>query len=161
MTLAVTGYEIGLWLHISAVVVGFGATFAESVTFPIAMKLDKRHLPYVHALQLAINRYLTSPAMLIVLATGIYMVADSDAWSFGDPWVSATFAILLVLGGLMGAYFIPTDRRLQTMVTRELEAGGDLSEEYQRRSRAEGVVGALAGLLVIVAIFLMVTKPGM
>jgi uncharacterized membrane protein len=46
------------------------------------------------------------------------------------------------------------------MVTRELEAGGDLSEEYQRRARAQGMVGALAGLLVILAIFLMVTKPG-
>ncbi len=161
MPLAVTGYEIGLWLHISAVVVGFGATFAESIAFPVAMKLDKRHLPYVHAIQLAINRYLATPGIVVILVTGIYMVSDSDAWEFSDAWISATFAILIVLGGLLGAYFIPTDRRLQAMVTRELAAGGDLSEEYQRRSRAEGMVGALAGVLVIVAIFLMVTKPGM
>ena len=161
MTLAVTGYEIGLWLHITAVVVGFGATFAESLTFPVAIKLDKRHLPYVHALQLAINRYVTTPAIVVILLTGLYLVGDSDAWSFGDAWVSATFAILIVLAGLLGAYFIPADRRLQAMVVRELEAGGDLSEEYQRRSRATGIVGGLAGVLVIVAIFLMVTKPGM
>lgn len=41
-----------------------------------------------------------------------------------------------------------------------LEAGGDLSEEYRRRARAEGIVGAVAGLLVLAAIFLMVAKPG-
>jgi uncharacterized membrane protein len=157
---AVTTYDVGLWLHIAAVVVGFGATFAESVTFPVAMKLDKRHLPYIHALHLAINRFLTAPAMVVILLTGLYLVGDSDAWSFGDPWVSATFGILIVLGGIMGAYFIPTDRRLMAMVTRELESGGDLSEEYQRRSRAIGMVGALAGVLILVAIFLMVAKPG-
>jgi uncharacterized membrane protein len=159
-TLAVTAYEIGLWLHISAVVVGFGATFAESVAFPVAMNLDKRHLPYVHAIQLAINRWLAAPATVVILLTGLYMVGDSDAWDFSDAWIGVTFAILVILAGLNGAYFIPTDRRLMTMVTRELEAGGNLSEEYQRRARAEGVMGAVAGVLVIAAIFLMTTKPG-
>jgi hypothetical protein len=64
------------------------------------------------------------------------------------------------VGGLNGAYFIPADRRLGAMVARELEAGGDLSEEYQRRARAEGMMGALTGLLIVVATFLMVVKPG-
>ena len=157
---ALTAYDIGLWLHISAVVVGFGATFAESVTFPVAMRMDKRHLPYVHELQLTINRYLTGPALAIVLLTGLFLVGDSEVWDLGDPWVSATIGILIVLGALNGAYFIPADKRLGTMAARELESGGDLSEEYQRRSRAEGFVGALAGILIIVAIFLMTVKPG-
>jgi hypothetical protein len=69
-----------------------------------------------------------------------------------------------VLGGLLGGYLVPTDRRLGAMVERELAAAGPgdgtPSDEYQRRARTEGMVGALAGLLVIAAIFLMVTKPG-
>jgi uncharacterized membrane protein len=161
---AVTGYEISLSLHIAAVVVGFGATFAESITFPVAMKLDKRHLPYVHRLQLAINQWLTTPALVVVLATGFYQVADAD-YDLGDFWLSATFAIVIVLGGLIGAYFIPTDRRLGAMVTREIAAAGDgevvLSDEYQRRARMEGIVGTIAGVLIIAAIYLMVTKPGL
>jgi uncharacterized membrane protein len=161
---AVTGYEISLTLHIAAVVVGFGATFAESITFPVAMKLDKRHLPYVHRLQLAINQWLTTPALVVVLATGFYQVADAD-YDLGDFWLSATFAIVIVLGGLIGAYFIPTDRRLEAMVTREIAAAGDgevvLSDEYQRRARMEGIVGTIAGVLIIAAIYLMVTKPGL
>ena len=162
--LAVTGYEISLWVHISAVVVGFGATFAESIAFPVAMRLDARHLPYVHQLQLAINQYLATPALLVILVTGIYQVSDADL-EFGDFWISGSFAILIVLGGLLGAYFIPADRRLGPMVQREIERAGDgevvLSDEYQRAARTEGIVGMVAGLLVIVVIYLMVTKPGL
>jgi uncharacterized membrane protein len=156
-------FEVSLFLHITAVVVGFGATFAESIAFPVAMKLDPRHLPYVHALQLAINRRLATPALLIVLVTGLYQV-DEAGYGFGDAWVSASLLIVIVIGGLLGGYFMPTDRRLLTMVQGEVDAAGagpvTLSEEYQRQARVEGMVGALTGVLLVVAIFLMVVKPG-
>jgi hypothetical protein len=45
LAFAVTGYEVPLFSRIAAVVVGFGATFPESITLAVAMKLDKRHLP--------------------------------------------------------------------------------------------------------------------
>jgi uncharacterized membrane protein len=156
---AVTAYNVSVFIHITAAVVGFGATFAESVFFPVAMRLDKRHLPYVHELQLTINRYFAGPALLVIIVTGFYQVGKGD-WSMGDFWISGTLVIAIILGGLNGAYFIPSDRRLGPMAARELEVG-DLSEEYQRRARAQGMVGALAGFLVVLAIFLMVTKPGM
>jgi uncharacterized membrane protein len=156
---AVTAYNVSVFIHIVAVVVGFGATFAEAVTFPVAMRLDRRHLPYVHELQLTINRYFAGPALLVIIVTGFYQVSKGD-WSMGDFWISGTLVIAIALGAINGAYFIPTDRRLGAMVAREIEAGGDLSEEYQRRARAEGIMGAITGLLIIVAIFLMVVKPG-
>ena len=161
--LAVSTFEISLFLHVTAVVVGFGATFAESIMFPVAIKLDSRHLPYVHRLQMAINQRLATPAMVVILVTGFYQV-DKGGYSLGDAWISASFAIVIVLGGLIGAYFIPADRRLGAMVEREIAAAGPgtvtLSEDYQRQARIEGMVGGLAGLLVIVAIFLMIAKPG-
>jgi uncharacterized membrane protein len=161
---AVTSYDLSLFLHITAVVVGLGATFAESVFFPVAMKLDPRHLPYVHRVQLAINRFLTTPALLVVVVTGFYQVEDRD-WDLGDFWLSASFAIVIVLGGLLGAYFIPQDRKLGAMVERDIAASGagevKLSDEYLKRARTEGIVGGVAGLLVIVAIYLMVVKPGL
>jgi len=162
-TVAISLYEVSLWVHITAVVVGFGATFAESVAFPVAMKLDPRHLPYVHRLQLAINQRLATPALVVVLLTGVYQVIDG-AWGFGDFWISASFLILIVLGGLIGGYFVPADRKLGAMVERELADAGPgavrLSDDYQRQARREGALGGLAGVLVVAAIFLMVTKPG-
>jgi uncharacterized membrane protein len=154
---SVTAYTFSIFLHVTAVVVGLGATFAEAITFPVAMKLDQRYLPYVHRLGIAINRYLASPALLVILITGFYQVSKGG-WDFGSFWISATFAIVIVLGGLNGAYFIPTDRKLAEMAERDLAAGA-LSDEYQRRARTEGIIGAVAGLLVVVAVFLMVTKP--
>lgn len=162
MTFAIAFYDVSVWVHVSAVVVGFGATFAESVTFPLAMKVGVRHLPYVHRLGITINQRLAMPALGLIILTGIYQTADR--WEFGDFWISATFAIALVLGGLNGAYFIPGERRLLGQVEREISAAGDgevaLSADYQRKARTMGMVGALAGVLVLAAVFLMVAKPG-
>jgi uncharacterized membrane protein len=160
---AIDAYSISVFLHVTAVVVGFGATFAESVTFPVAMKLDPRHLPYVHRLQLTINRFFATPALVVVLATGIYQTVDAD-WGFGSFWISATFAIVIVLGAIIGGYFIPTDRRLEAMAANEIAAAGGgpvtMSAEYQAQARREAALGALTGVLLIAAIFLMITKPG-
>ena len=163
ITAALTLYSLSVFVHVSAVVVGLGSTFAEALMFPVAQRLSYRHLPYLHHLQLAINRRLATPALAVVLLTGIYQVI-AGPWTFGDVWVSASFVIVIALGALLGGYFIPTDRRLAPMVEQELAAaqGSEpaLSPEYQRQARREGIAGGVAGALVIVAIFLMVVKPG-
>ncbi len=53
------------------------------------------------------------------------------------------------------------------MVEKEIAAAGDreiglsdLSDEYQRGARLEGIVGAITGLLLVVVVYLMVVKPG-
>ncbi len=98
-----------------------------------------------------------------MLATGFYQVSEGG-YSFGDAWISASFAIVIVIGGILGAYFIPTDRRLGAMVEREIAQadGGEvtLSEDYQRQARREGIAGGVAGVLIVAAVFLMVVKPG-
>jgi hypothetical protein len=135
--------------------------------FPVAVRSGVKYLPYVHRLQLAINQYLAGPAIAIILATGIYQVTEGN-WDFGDFWISATFAIVIVIGATLGGYFIPTDRKLGPMVEREIEALGDreiklsdLSTEYQQKGRMEGIVGTILGLLLIAAVYMMVTKPGL
>jgi uncharacterized membrane protein len=162
--LAVTSYDLSVFLHVTAVVVGFGATFAESITFQVAMKMDKRHLPYVHRLQRAINQWFASPALLVILATGFYQVSDRD-WDLGDSWLSGALTIIIVISAILGGYFIPEDRKLQAMAERDIAASGEgeivLSDEYLRRSRREGIVGAITGLLLVIAIYLMVVKPGL
>jgi uncharacterized membrane protein len=158
MIAAVTAYGVSVFIHVSAVVVGFGATFAEALMFPVAMKVGRQHLPYVHRLGMAINQRLATPALVVILLTGFYQVHKAG-YSFGTFWISATFAIVIVLGGLMGAYFVPTDRKLAVMAERDLAGGGELSDEYQAAAKRIGAVGGLAGFLVILAIFLMVVKP--
>jgi uncharacterized membrane protein len=152
-------YSISLWLHITAAVVGLGATFALAVGFPLALKLDARYLPFVHHLSLNVNRKLASPALAVLIVTGIYQGVDSD--TMDQPWIGLTFLIALILGGMQGGYFVPTDKKLAAMAEKELAAGATtLSEDYQRQAQREGGIGTVAGILIIIAVFLMVTKPG-
>jgi uncharacterized membrane protein len=160
---AITAYNFSIFLHVAAVMIGFGSTFALAVVTPVALKLDPRHLPYVHQLSLVLNRFFATPALVIVLATGFYQVSEGN-WKFGDFWISATFAIVIVLGALTGAFFTPSAKKLKVISERDIAAAGDgpvtLSDEYNRRARLEAIVGPITGLLLVAAVFLMVTKPG-
>src|SRR3954452_8722956 len=167
MPLGIENYEYSIFLHITAVVVGFGATFSESVMFPVAMKMSPRNLPYVHRLQLVLNQFFAIPAALVVAATGIYQV-DKGGWDYGDLWLSAAIAILIAIFRVNILFFIPTDRRLLPIIQKAIADAGDrelqladLPPEYQRWGRAEGIVGSIMGLLLVAAIFFMVTKPGL
>jgi uncharacterized membrane protein len=167
MPLAITNYDFSIFLHITAVVVGFGVTFSESVMFPVAMKMSARHLPYLHRLQLVLNQFFAIPAVVVVAATGIYQMEEGN-WDYGDFWVSATILILVVIALVNIFFFIPADRRLLPIIQKAVADAGDrelqladLPPEYQRLGRAEGIVGALVGTLLIAAIFFMTTKPGL
>jgi uncharacterized membrane protein len=156
----ITLFNISLFLHITAAVVGLGATYELAVAFPVALQMDVRNLPFAHRLSRVVGTWFAEPALLVLLITGIYQTADADI-SFGKPWISGAFAIVIILGGMQGMYFTPTDRKLEALAARELAAGAtELSEDYQRQARREGILGAVAGVLTIIAIFLMVTKVG-
>jgi uncharacterized membrane protein len=163
MIATVDGFSVSLFLHITAVMVGFGATFALSVTTPIAMKLGPRHLPYVHQLELTLNRFFAMPALVIVLATGFYQV-DKGNWDLGDAWISVTLAIVVAIGAIAGLVFLPGAKRLKAISERDVAAAGGgrvtVSEEYNKRARLGAIFGAISGLLLVVAVFLMTTKPG-
>lgn len=165
--LAVTSYDFSVFLHVTAVVIGFGSTFAEAVMFPVAARMSPRHLPYVHRLQLVINQYFATPAILVVAATGIYQMSEGG-WDYGDLWVSGTIAILILVALINVAFFIPVDRRLAPLIEKEVADLGDgeiqlsqLSPEYVRLGKMEGALGAVTGILLVAAIFLMTTKPGL
>jgi uncharacterized membrane protein len=160
---AITSYDFAIFLHVAAVMIGFGSTFALSVVAPIALKLDPRHLPYTHQLSLVLNRFFATPALVVVLATGFYQVSKGN-WKFGSFWISATFAIVIVLGALTGAFFTQSAKKLKALSERDIAAAGDgpvtMSDEYDRRARLEAIIGPITGLLLVIAVFLMTTKPG-
>src|SRR5881275_1914497 len=130
---ALTSYNFSVFLHVTAVMVGFGSTFALAVTTPVALRLGPRHMPYVHQLELVLNRFFASPALVIVIATGFYQ-ADKGNWDLGDFWLSGTIAIIVVIGAIMGAVFMPTAKKLKALAERDIAGAGGgpvtLSEEY-------------------------------
>lgn len=157
-TIAVTFYDFVLTIHILAVVVAFGVVFAYAI-IDTHVKGAGGDLAALHRLHVVLARRLITPAMTVVLLAGLYLALDR--WSLGDPWISATFAILIVLFGLTGAVLTPADVRLAELAERDAKAGGGPSAEYEREAQRANAFGGLALLLVIMAIFLMVAKPWM
>jgi hypothetical protein len=102
-----------------------------------------------------------------VVATGIYQMSEGN-WDYGDLWVSGTLTIVVIIALALIGFFIPTDRRLLPIIEGALADAGDrelqlkdLPKEYQRWGRLEGLVGSFLGILLIVAIYFMITKPGL
>ena len=155
---AVTVYDVVLTVHILAVVVAFGVVFAYPVIDAQVRRAGPADLAALHRLHIVVARRVVTPAMTVVLLAGLYLAIDR--WSLGDPWISATFAILFVLFGLMGGVLTPADRRLVQLAQRDAGAGGAPGGDYERERRRADLVGSLVLALVVVAIFLMVVKPG-
>ena len=151
--LAVRFYDFVLTIHILAVVVAFGVVFSYPVLDDWFRSALPANIAALHELHVVIARRVVTPAMVVVLLAGLYLALDR--WSLGDPWISATFAILFVLFGLTGGVLIPADQRLADLARRDAT-----SPEYEQQRRKADAFGGLALLLVIVAIFLMVGKPG-
>jgi uncharacterized membrane protein len=158
MLIATGFYDIVLAVHILAVVIAFGVVFAYPV-IDVQIKRSKVvDLASLHRLHLVLASRVITPAMVVVLVAGMFLALDR--WSLGDPWISATFAILLILFGLVGGVLTPTDRRLAELAERDAAAGGAPSADYLAQSRKAALFGSAALLLVVVAILLMTLKPG-
>jgi uncharacterized membrane protein len=156
--LAIEFYNVVLAIHIMAVVVAFGVIFAYPVLVPWLRRTHPEAMPGFHAAQERVDRMVISPGLVVILAAGIYLASKADVWS--KVWVSVPLLILIVLGGLGGAFLTPTERKLSEVARRDLGAGGGaLSAEYDALL-SRWTTGALtAAVLVLVAIFFMAAKP--
>jgi len=157
--LAITFYSVVLSLHIMAVVVAFGFSFAYPVFMPWARRNHPQAMPVIHQMSDRLGKMVMSPALVVVLLAGVYLASDADAWS--EVWVTVPLVILLIIGGLGGMFFAPNERRLAELARRDLGAGGgELSAEYGDLFRRVAAAGYAVCALVLIAIFFMTTKLG-
>jgi hypothetical protein len=158
---AVTTYDVVLAIHIMAVVVAFGVTFAYPIMFAVAARQDPRSLPLMHRVEYTIERFLINPALVVVLGAGIYLASKAHTWSaFFVQW---GIAAVVVIGALVGAVMIPTAKHAEEVAARDLagagEGGGAPSEEYRALVRRTNAVGSLLSALVLVTILFMAIRP--
>jgi hypothetical protein len=155
-------FEVVLAIHIMAVVVAFGVTFAYPIMFTVAVRQDPRGLPLVHRIEYTIERTLINPGLLLVLLAGIYLASKGHYWS--DFFVQWGLAAVVVIGALVGGVMIPTAKRAELAAARDVAAGGDgeivLGDEYRALVRRLTVVGTLLSLIVLVTILLMALHVG-
>jgi hypothetical protein len=159
--LAVQFYDVVVWLHVSGVVLAFGPTFAFGIYLATTGRNHPRSIPAVLEAQGVVLRTMYTIATLVVIASGIYLAADR--WDFDEVFVIVGLVVALGLLALTYGFFLPNDRRALEAAKRDIESTGsgevEFGEEFNRASRAGGIVGALAGLIIIVTIYFMAAKP--
>jgi hypothetical protein len=150
---AVQFYDVVVWLHILAVVLGFGPTFAYGAFFAAAGKTNPAALPTIGQVVIAWSKVATRLAILVILITGVFLVADYELWDFGDFFVSWGIVAVVILFAMNMWYFIPTTERF----VEAAEAGR--VEEVQAIAARQQKVGPLAGIIVILTLYVMSAKP--
>jgi hypothetical protein len=87
----------------------------------------------------------------VILISGLYLT--DDRWDFGDFFVSWGLAAVVVLFAMSQWYFIPTTQRF----VEAAEAGR--SEEVMAIADQQRKVGPVAGIIVILTLYVMTAKP--
>ena len=154
----VTAYNVGLFVHILAMVVGIGATYAYPIVLAWVERFAPESVPPVYAALRRVDRLMVTPGLIIVLLAGFYLVSEGEI-KVSESWVSLGIVTVLVLLGMTHAFFRPRWDRGIELAERDLRTGGELSEEFRSNSKQMAIAGMLMSLLVIVTIFFMVVKP--
>jgi hypothetical protein len=157
---AVAFFEVVLAVHIMAVMVAFGATFAYPVLLGVVGKADERALPALYRAIHAISIRVIGPGLAVVFLCGIYLASDLHLWkTFFVQW---GFFAVIVIGAVEGAFLSRNEKRLVEVVDRDVAAAGDgpvtLSADHNALVRRIGAAGALMDLLVLLTILFMVLK---
>jgi hypothetical protein len=154
---AVLFWQVVLAIHIAAVVIAFGVTFAYPVFALAGTKLDPRALPWFHRMQQKVGRFVINPGLALVLLAGIYLASKLHYWHFF--FVQWGIAVAVVLGALEGAVMMRQEGRLAALAERDIAAAGDgaveLSDEYSRLAKRIGAVGLFMNVLVLITVYLM------
>jgi len=159
--IATSAYDVVLSLHIMAVVVAFGVTFAYPIMFIVAAKHEPRSIPVLHRIEYTLARVLINPVLVVVVLAGVYLASDGKHWK--EFFVQWGLAAAIVIGGVLGAVLIPASKKAEALAARDLGAAagepGEMSDEYRAVVRRITIWGSLMSTLVLVTILFMAIKP--
>lgn len=167
MVVAVTFYTFVLAVHIAAVVIAFGVTFAYPVMYAVGIGREPASMPGLHRIQDSVGKFVISPFLGLALLAGIYLASKLHTWS--DFYVQWGIGVIVVLGALGGAFFAPRERKLAELAERDVAASGGppatgdgfaFSDEYRSLRRQIFTVNLAANVLVLLTIYFMTAQTG-
>jgi uncharacterized membrane protein len=154
--IAATTYDWLLFLHILAAMVWVGGLVTLTVLAgQIVRRGDAGSIARFASSLRTIGPFVYAPATVAVLALGIGLVTDTDAWNFGQTWI----IVALTLFG--AAFFIGAvfQSRSAIAATRAAEAGESAVAIRQLRRWLWGMRVIL--VLLVVITWDMTVKPGL
>jgi hypothetical protein len=152
-----------LAIHILAVVIGFGVLFAYPIVSLVAVKMDRRAMPWYHRVQELLGRYLVAPGLVVTLIAGIYLASHEHQWS--KFYVQWGVAAVVIIGGIGGAFIGPREGKLAKLAARDVsetapDADVTWSAEYEALNKRVLTVGSITLLIIVVTVFFMALHLG-
>jgi Predicted integral membrane protein (DUF2269) len=153
MSAVIELYTVVLFLHVLGAVAFIGPTLAYLAMDPIVDRAGPDAQALYWRLRGAIGTWVITGGGTILLLAGIYLAVDTER--FEEWWVGFALLALVVLLGVGGGYFAPTERKLAEAA----EGGGAGGAEYRERARRLRLVGWIWTAVALIVLFLMVTQP--
>ena len=117
---AVAFVDFVLAVHILAVVVAFGVTFAYPLILAAARRADPSVMPWWFSVVQRIDRYIVNPGLAVIVLAGIYLASEEHRWSaFFVQW---GIGVAVVIGAVVGSFMIPREGKLAKIAERDLAA---------------------------------------
>ncbi len=144
-------YLVVKFVHILVAIVAVGSSAGSSLWLRLAMR-SPAHLPFALRSAKFLDDVLTRPGLIVLLVTGLWMAASR--WTLALFWIRAAVGLLLLVLVLLYVVVGPLMRRL-------IDAADDglASKNWARRERLFELTGGGSGLIIILIVWLMVTKP--
>jgi len=142
------------FIHVLLAIVAVGFNASYGIWLARAAKAPQATQSYVLRTIKFLDDRVANPAYGLLLITG-FIMALSAGIPFSRLWIAAAIGLWLVLLFVGLGIYTPT---LRDQI-RVLESEGPGSDEYQRLAARGRSVGIVLGIIVVVIVFLMVTKP--
>lgn len=150
-------YQAVLVVHLVGAVVGFGGSALGTVMLrrawtdgPDAAGVVRRSFDF------ASNR-LTDMAAYLAGIAGLVAVLIDDRWDLRQGWVTTAFILYFAWAGIAHGALRPTSAKL----AEALEAGDERADDALRLRRRAEMWSTASNLVIVAAIAVMVTKPGL
>lgn len=154
-------YRIMLFLHVAAVILTIGATFAFPFLQAFAEGKGVGPTRFVMQFLVRIEKILVIPGSVLLILFGVGLIFD-EATNYKDDfptWLSIAIPLFLIV--ILVDLFVQ-QRQVKDAI-RSLEGLPDsavLPAAYTAVGKKIQMVGGLEGLAIVVVIFLMTYKPG-
>ena len=153
-------FWILLFLHVLGAIVAFGPGFAAMVVGPMVAK-EPQHANFYARTQGAANERLVTPVALSMAVTGILMIVDRGWTNIvgGRHWLEVGIVLYVIAIAFAFAVQAPAGRKLVELTSTPPAPGSPPNPQVPATARRVRNGGMLLIGLVVVIVFLMVTKP--
>lgn len=153
VVVGVSGFLIIKFIHILLAIIAVGFNASYGIWLSRAAREPEHELHVVRGIKILDDRF-ANPAYGLLLVTGLVAVRWGG-YSFSLLWLKLGLGIYIALALLAALVYTPTLRKQVQL----LEAGSGGTAEYKAVSKRGTIVGVVLAVMVIVIVYVMVTKP--